>query len=162
MAGPPLPGKVNYISGKDPSKWQIGLPTYGRATYPDIYPGIDVVYYGNQEQLEFDLVVKPGADPNAIRMKIKGAEKLSLDRDGALRIADGLRIELPKIYQEINGARKTVSGHYALASRGEIAFRVDAYDKTRPLVVDPTLVYASCLGGGVARPPATRLHSTAR
>ena len=148
VAGPQLPGKVNYISGKDPAKWQLGLPTYGHVTYPDVYPGIDVVYYGNQEQFEFDLVVKPGADPNAIRMKVGGAEKLSLDPAGQLHIAGGLRIELPKIYQEINGARKSVAGHYALVSRGEIAFQLDAYDKTRPLVVDPTLVYSSYLGGG--------------
>jgi hypothetical protein len=67
-----LPGKVNYILGNDPRNWQIGLPTWARVTYPDTYPGIDVIYYGSQQQLEFDLVVKLGADPGSIRMKIEG------------------------------------------------------------------------------------------
>ena len=75
VPGSELPGKVNYIHGNDPRKWQIGLPTYARVTYPDTYPGIDVVYYGNRQQLEFHLVVRPGANPEAIRPQVGGAGK---------------------------------------------------------------------------------------
>jgi len=115
VPGSELPGKV---------KWQIGLPTYARVTYPNTYPGIDVVYYGNQQQLEFDLVVKPDADSEAIPLKVEGAGKLSIDSSGALNpgeAAGGLRIALPRIYQEVNGARKSVAGHYGIVSRYEVA-----------------------------------------
>ncbi len=149
--GPQLPGKVNYIHGNDPKRWRIGLPTWERVRYSDIYPGIDVVYYGNQQQLEFDLVLKPGADPQAIRMKIGGGSKLSLDDSGALRIetagADDLKIELPNIYQEVDGKKKSVSGRYAIQGRDEVAFQVDSYDRARPLVIDPTIVYSTLFGG---------------
>ena len=79
--GQELPGKVNYIRGNDPRQWQLGLPTFERVTYSDVYPGIDLVYYGNQRQLEFDLVLKPGANPGQVRMKFAGAQKVLLGRD---------------------------------------------------------------------------------
>ncbi|HEY4087365.1 MAG TPA: SBBP repeat-containing protein, partial [Bryobacteraceae bacterium] len=151
VPGRKLSGVVNYITGNDPHKWQIGLPTVDRVTYPAVYPGIDVVYYGNQQQLEFDLVVKPGADPRAIRMKIRGGGKLSINPDGALRVddLDGLRISLPKIYQEANGARKNIAGHFSLRGTDEVAFRIDAWDRTRPLIIDPAIVYSRLLTGGL-------------
>jgi hypothetical protein len=98
IPGAELPGKVNYILGNDPAKWQTGLPTYRRLTWPDIYPGIDVVYYGNQRQLEFDFVVKPGANPNAIKMRIAGGARLTIDASGAIKIdgTDGLHIPLSR------------------------------------------------------------------
>ena len=149
--GPQLPGKVNYIHGDDPKRWRIGLTTWERVRYPDVYPGIDVVYYGNQQQLEFDLVLKPGADPQAIRMKIGGGSKLSIDDSGALIIntagADDLKIQLPKIYQEVNGKKKTISGRYAIQGRDEVAFHLDSYDRARPLVIDPTIVYSTLFAG---------------
>ena len=146
VAGPELPGKVNYYVGNDPKKWETGLPTYSRITYPDVYPGIDVTYYGNQQQLEFDLIVKPGADPESIRLKVEGAEKLSIDDSGAIDLGE-LRVALPQIYQEIDGAKKTVAGHYALAGRDEVAFRIDSWDHTQPLVIDPTLAFSTLFGG---------------
>ncbi len=151
IPGPEVPGKINYIRGNDPRKWQIGLSSYERVTYPDTYPGIDVVYYGNQQQLEFDLVVKPGADPEAIRLKVAGTDKLSIDGSGALVLGEAaasLRVALPQIYQEVNGAKKNVRGHYAIAGRNEVAFRVDPWDHTRPLVIDPTITYSALFGGG--------------
>jgi Beta-propeller repeat/S-layer homology domain len=150
VPGAKLPGKVNYILGEDPRKWQTGLPTYGLVTYPNTYPGIDVVYHGNQQQLEFDLVVRPGADPRAIRMKIKGGSGLSIDASGALVVGDStgdLRIALPETYQDVNGTRKSISGHYSLHGRDEVVFNVDRYDRNRPLVIDPTIVYSTLLGG---------------
>ena len=151
IPGPELPGKINYIRGNDPKKWQIGIPTYDRITYANTYPGIDVVYYGNGQQLEFDLVVKPGADPEAIRLKLEGARRLSIDGDGALVLGDagGLKIALPRIYQEVNGAKKSVPGHYAIVARDEVAFRIDPWDHTRPLVIDPSIVYSTLFGGGL-------------
>ncbi len=151
VPGEELPGKVNLIYGNDPRMWKLGLPTYGKVTYRDVYPGTDVVYYGNQSQLEFDLVLKAGADPDAIRMKVGGARKLSVDASGALVIGDGsgdLRVALPRIYQEAGGTRKNISGHYAIHGRDEVAFSVDPYDRSRELVIDPTIVYSTLLGGG--------------
>jgi hypothetical protein len=152
VPGPALPGKVNYIRGNDPRTWELGLQTYERVTYPDTYPGIDVVYYGNQQQLEFDLVVKPGADPEAIRLKVGGAGKLSIDGSGALVLgeaAGGLKVALPQIYQEVNGAKKRGPGHYAIVDQDEVAFRIDPWDHTRPLVIDPAIVYSVLFGGGL-------------
>lgn len=151
VVGPELPGKVNYIRGNDPSKWQTGLKTYARVTYPNVWPGIDLAYYGNQQRLEFDFVVRPGAKTDAIRFKLQGASKLSLDGSGALRIGetDDLRIELPKIYQEIEGIEKRVAGRYSI--RGdEVSFRVDPYDDSKPLVIDPAITYSALLGGGLS------------
>ena len=152
VPGRKLSGVVNYITGNDPQKWQIGLATVDRVTYPEVYPGIDVVYYGNQQQLEFDLVVKPGADPRAIRMKVRGGGRLSIDSDGALEVGsvEGLRIALPKIYQDVNGGRKNIAGHFSIRGTDEVAFHVDAWDRTRPLIIDPTIVYSTLLGGALS------------
>jgi hypothetical protein len=148
-----LPGKINYIHGNDPRQWRMGLPSWERVRYSGIYPGIDVVYYGNQQQLEFDLVLKAGADPRSIRLKVGGGSKLAIDDLGALRIGTGgvddLKIELPNIYQEIGGRKRHVSGRYAIVGRNEVVFHVDSYDRTRSLVIDPTIVYSTMFGGGL-------------
>jgi len=149
VPGPELPGKINYIRGNDPRKWRIGLSTFEKVTYPDTYPGIDVVYYGNQQQLEFDLLVKPGADPDAVRLKVGGAETLSIDDSGALILGSGLRVALPRIYQEANGEKKSIPGRYAIVGRDQVAFRVDPWDRTLPLTIDPTVVYSTMFGGGL-------------
>jgi uncharacterized protein (TIGR03437 family) len=147
VPGTELPGKVNYYLGNDPRKWEIGLSTYANVTYPSVYPGVDVVYYGNQQHLEFDLAVKPGGDPGRIRMKITGTDKLAIDPSGALDLGDSLRIELPKIYQEDAGIKVPVSGHYAIHGK-EVGFEVESWDRTRPLVIDPTIVYSALLDTG--------------
>jgi len=87
--GPELPGKINVIRGNDPRKWQLGLSTYERVSWAGVYPGIDVVYYGNQQQLEYDFVVSPGADPRTIRMRFTGAERLELNAQGELEVYAG-------------------------------------------------------------------------
>ena len=151
IAGDELLGKVNYMHGRDPNQWKLGLPTYGRVTYQGIYPKMDVSYYGNQQQLEFDVVLQPGADLNHIRIKFGGTKGLALEKDGSLLIhsaAGDLRVPLPAIYQKIGQERRAVPGHYRLLAKGEVGFRVDGYDKTKPLVIDPTIVYAGLIGGG--------------
>ena len=152
-AGPELPGKVNYLRGQDPRQWRLGLATYSSVSYRDIYPSIDVVYRGNQRQMEFDLVLRPGADPRQIRLKFAGARGLRLDSDGSLIVrtaAGDLRIALPVVYQEVAGARETIQGRYRLLPDQEAGFRLDAYDHSKPLVIDPTIVYASLIGGGTS------------
>src|ERR1035441_3976895 len=143
-AGPELPGKVNYLHGNDPKQWRLGLSTYDSVSYREIYPAIDVVYRGNQRQMEFDLVLRPGADPKRIRLKFDGARELTLDAEGALVVhsaAGDLRIPLPVIYQEVAGARKTIQGRYGLLPNHEVGFRLDAYAHSSPstATASPTL-----------------------
>jgi hypothetical protein len=126
------------------------VPTYDKVTYREVYPGIDVVFYGNGQQMEFDLVVRPGADPEAIRLKVGGAGRLSIDASGGLVAGDGLSVALPQIYQEVNGAKKSVPGRYSIVGQDEVTFRIDPWDHARPLVIDPTIVYSAIFGGGLS------------
>ncbi len=145
-----LPGKANYFIGNDPKKWRSNVPLYAKVRYREVYPGVDLVYHGNQQQLEHDFVVAPGADPRSIMLNLAGAEKLSLDPQGALLLAvkDGeLRLDKPHIYQEVDGARREIAGGYILKDAKQVGFQVAAYDATRPLIIDPTLFYSTYLGG---------------
>ena len=145
-----LPGKANYFIGNDSAKWRTSVPTYARVRYANLYPGIDLVYYGNQRQLEYDFVVAPGADPAPIRMGIAGAQKISVDVEGRLVVQTNsgeVRWDKPRIYQEVNGKRREVNGRYALHGKHEVRFEVAAYDKSKSLVIDPTLVYSTYLAG---------------
>ena len=145
-----LPGKSNYLIGNDRSKWHTNIPHYAKVKYEDIYPGIDLVYYGNQRQLEYDFVVAPGADPNTIRLSFEGAETIALDDDGnlSLRLNGGeVLFRAPLIYQEVDGERREIAGSYALDGQGEVGFQVAAYDASLPLIIDPVLVYSTYIGG---------------
>ena len=145
-----LPGKVNYFLGNDPGKWRTNVPTYAAVKVHDIYPGIDVSYYGNQRQLESDFVVAPGVDPKAIVLRFRGSDKLEVDANGDLvaHLKDGeIRQKKPFIYQEADGHRQEISGGYLLESNDRVAFQLGAYDVSRPLIIDPVLVYSTFLGG---------------
>src|SRR5262245_50899800 len=145
-----LPGKVNYFVGDDPAQWRTNVPTYAKVRYESIYPGVDLIYYGNQRQFEYDFVVAPGADPGIITLAFEGPENLVLDPQGDLlfQIGDGeLRLQKPLVYQEIAGSRKIVAANYILKSQNRVGVQVAAYDPTRPLVIDPVLVYSTYLGG---------------
>ncbi len=112
-----LPGKSNYFVGNDPSQWRTNVPQYRKVKYEQVYPGVDLVYYGNQRQLEYDFIVAPGADPKAIRLDVKGAKKLAVDAEGALvlHIAGGeVRMRKPLVYQEVSGGRREVPGRFVL------------------------------------------------
>lgn len=149
----PLPGRVNYFIGADAAQWRANVPTYASVKYTAVYPGIDLVYYGNQQQLEYDFIVAPGADPQAIRLDFEGAEQIEIDAQGelALHLANGtLRQRKPVIYQEVNGARKEVAGSYVRTGEQQIGFQLGEYDRRLPLVIDPILSYSTYLGGGAA------------
>jgi hypothetical protein len=146
-----LPGKVNYFVGSDPARWRTNVPTYAKVHYREVYPGIDLVYYGNQRQLEYDFVVAPGADQRSIVLDFQGADRLEVNADGelVLHLAGGvLRQRKPVIYQEVNGIRREVAGGYVLQGANRVGFHVAAYDRSRPLVIDPVLAYSTYLGGG--------------
>lgn len=146
----PQAGKVNYFIGKDPKKWQTNIPTYSQVRYKSIYPGIDLVYYGNQARVEHDFVLAPGADPNQIQLDVKGADRLSLAANGDLVLSKGndeVRLQAPIVYQEFHGMQVPISGAYTLQNSNRVSFSLSAYDKTLPLVIDPVLVYGTFLGG---------------
>ena len=146
----PLPGKSNYFTGSDRSAWVRNVPQYGRVEYADVYPGIDMVFYGNQRLLEYDMVVGAGADPGRIRIKFHGQQKLRVDESGDLILSAGgseIRQRKPVLHQSTGGEKKSVDGRYVLLSADEVGFEVAAYDKTSALVIDPVLVYSTYLGG---------------
>jgi hypothetical protein len=145
-----LPGKSNYFIGNDPTKWRVDVPSYARVSYEDIYEGVDLVYYGNQRQLENDFVVAPGVDPRVIAMEFGGAKEIAIGKAGdlLLQTADGqVQMQKPVVYQLIAGTRHEVAGNYVLRNRETVGFEIAAYDHTAPLVIDPVLVYSTFLGG---------------
>jgi len=161
-----LPGKVNYFSGKDPAQWQTNIPTFARVQYSEVYPGINLTYYGNQSQLEYDLVVQPGADPNQIKLAFEGTDDIHIDTAGDLILqTNGGKVRLlkPEVYQEIDGVKKGVPVRYVLGKKDAdhpqaapearavvgsvVGFRLAAYDRARPLIIDPVLSYSTYLGG---------------
>jgi hypothetical protein len=144
-----LEGHSDYYIGKDQSKWRQNVPNYARVKYDSIYPGVDLIYYGNQRQLEYDYVVAPGADPNSIRLAIQGARKLSIDANGDLLLETQHGIisqRKPVIYQQIDGTRHEVAGSFLLHGN-RVSFKVGDYDHSKELVIDPSLVFLTYLGG---------------
>jgi hypothetical protein len=149
VGGDKLPGRVNYYLGNDATKWRTNVPTYAKVHCQDVYAGVDLVYYGDQGRLEYDFVIAPRAEPKAIKLRFEGAGKPEVDAAGnlVLRLAAGEVVQhAPRIYQEIDGGQRAVQGGYVVAGE-EVGFQVAAYDATKPLVIDPYLVYSTFLGG---------------
>ncbi len=145
-----LPGRSNYLIGRDHSKWRTNVPRYAKVRYEEIYSGIDLVFYGQQRQLEYDFIIAPGADPKAIALRFEGATQLGIDDNGelVLHTPDGeLRLRRPLLYQAIDGVRHEVQGKYVLDEHRWLGFEVANYDTGRPLIIDPVLSYATYLGG---------------
>ena len=145
-----LPGKVNYVIGKDRTKWRTDIATFGKVRYANVYPGIDLVYYGTGRQLEFDFILKPGARPEKILMDFKGAESLTVSPEGDLviRVPGGeLRQLKPVVYQETPEGKKLLDGTFVPAGVHKVGFRVSGYNKSKTLSIDPVLKYSSFLGG---------------
>jgi sugar lactone lactonase YvrE len=129
----------------------IGVPNFAKVRVTGVYPGIDLIYYGNQTRLEYDFVVSPGADPQQIRMRFDGITSLHIDTVGNLVLsttAGELTQERPVIYQMVDGVRRAIPGRFEVGARTTVAFRIDSYDRSIPLVIDPVLDYSSFLGGG--------------
>src|SRR5665213_747124 len=145
-----LPGISNYFIGKDPGQWQTNVKQYSQVTAHEVYPGIDMVYYGKQGSMEYDFHVKPGADPKAIRIQHMGADSATVDDQGNLQLAigdKGVRFKPPTVYQEDEGVTTIVSGKYVTTGTNEIGFEIGDYDKTKTLVIDPALDYSTYFGG---------------
>ena len=146
----PLPGKVNYFLGPDPTSWRTDIPTYSKVQLDNVYPGVNLVYYGNQGQLEYDFVVAPGADPRSIAVHYDGIAGASLDADGNLVLSTSggnVVMHRPVLYQEIGGAHRDVQGSFDLRGPNEVSFQVGTYDHAQPLIIDPILVYSTYFGG---------------
>jgi hypothetical protein len=144
------PGKSNYFLGSDRSKWIANVAHYGNVSYKDAYPGIDVVYSGNQRNLQYDFVVKPGADPNQIRIAYQGSSRFALNAQGDLELqtpAGQTVAHKPLVYQTIGNQRKAVRGDYVLTAKNEVGFKIGSYDTTQPLVIDPTVTVLTFVGG---------------
>jgi hypothetical protein len=150
------PGKANYFTGRDASKWQRNVPMYGKVRLQGVYPGVDLVYYGRQGQLEYDFVVAPGADASAIRWGFDGAKpELAANGDLLLPVinakggaSDQIRLNKPAVYQVKDGVREPVDGSFEVAKNGQAGFKLGAYDKSRELIIDPTLMFMGAIGTG--------------
>ena len=158
-----LPGVANYYIGNDKAKWHSNVPTFAKVKYEEVYPGVDLVYYGNQRQLEYDFVVAPGADAKQVRLHFAGAEKLQLNADGDLTVIaknGEISFHKPVVYQlkggqldagqrvdESGSQRDLVDGRFVLLAGNEVRFKLGDYDRSRAVVIDPVLVYSTYLGG---------------
>jgi uncharacterized protein (TIGR03437 family) len=143
------PGRSNYFIGNDPRRWRTDIPHFAKLRQRAVYPGIDLLYYGQQQQLEYDFVVAPGAEPSTIRLRFAGAQKIELDPAGNLLLhtnAGVVRHQRPVIYQEVNGSRRQVEGGFVIRRWDEVGFKVAAWERRLPLVIDPVLSYAAALG----------------
>jgi len=144
-----LPGKVNYLIGNDPKAWHTDIPIYSQVRSKQVYPGVDMLFHGDDRQLEYDFVVSPSADPSQISLHIEGA-KPELDRDGNLVLrtpSDQIVMHKPVVYQPAGLQRVPVEGGFVLRANHDVSFQLATYDRSQPLVIDPAITYATFLGG---------------
>jgi hypothetical protein len=149
-----LAGTSNYFIGNDAAKWRTSVPTYAKVKYEGIYPGIDLLYYGNQRQLEYDFIVAPGANPHRIAFDVRGAKHIRRDEQGDLVLTmktgeDEIRWHKPVVYQQKDGTRQEIAAHYVITDTNRVRFELAKYDASRPLYIDP-LIYSTYLGGSLA------------
>jgi uncharacterized repeat protein (TIGR01451 family) len=149
VGGDQLPGMSNYFIGNDPKKWHTGIPQYAGVHYQDVYPGIDLVFYGSQGHLEYDFKVAPGADPAQAELQFDGAAKLQLSGGDLILkgTSAGLRLHAPHIYQKRGARQQPVEGRFVLRAANRVGFEIGAYDRSRELVIDPTISYSTYFGG---------------
>jgi hypothetical protein len=146
----PLPSKTNYFLGNDPRQWHTNVANFEGVEYRGVYSGVDVVFHGNQQRLEYDFVVAPGADPHAIALDVEGTKRMHMTPRGDMVLGVGqseLELEKPVVYQEVQGQRHEVAGNFELRGPHRIGFSLGPYDHTQPLVIDPVLGYSTYLGG---------------
>lgn len=147
----PLPGKINYLIGRDPSRWQPNLPTYARVRYGELYPGVDAVFYGREGEIEYDLILSPGTSPGKISFALDGAKQIKLAANGdlVLSLENGrskVRQLKPTVYQQVNGTRRLLAARYVIRRDKTVGFEVTGYDRKLPLVIDPRLAYSTYIG----------------
>ena len=145
-----LPGRVSYLIGSDPSHWRTDIPTYSSVGYRGIYPGIDIAYAGEQGRLEYDFTVAPGADPAQIAMTFTGVTSVATNRAGDLVLDTSAGVVLhhrPRLFQHIGSGVRAVPGGFVLRGGGVVGFSAGTYDRSLPLIIDPTIVYTTYLGG---------------
>jgi len=147
-----LPGKTNYFIGNDPHQWRSGVPQFAGVRYESVYPGIDLVFYGNQGQLEYDFRVAPGSDPSRAELQFDGASQLEL-KDGDLVVTAEkkdnavVRLRAPQVYQDRGDHRNKITGRFVLRADNRVGFEIGAYDHSRELVIDPVLQFSTYFGG---------------
>jgi hypothetical protein len=142
-------GRKNYLVGNDRSRWQRDIPMYGKVKYSAVYPGIDLLYYGNQERLEYDFVVAPGADPTAIQFQLDGPDQVGVDEHGDLVLKLGageFRLHQPVAYQAKGQSKDMVKAAYKVAGK-QVSIKLGDYDRSKELVIDPILSYSTFIGG---------------
>ncbi|MCH8318627.1 MAG: SBBP repeat-containing protein, partial [Bacteroidetes bacterium] len=144
-------GISNYFIGNDPAQWRSHIPHYKKVKYQQVYPGIDIIYYGNQRKLEYDFVVAPGADPENILIGFDGAEHITINKAGdlVLQLSENKEViqKAPFIYQTIDGKEVKIEGHYVKKGKYKVGFEVGNYDTDQPLIIDPVVFYSTFLGG---------------
>ncbi|HEY3618872.1 MAG TPA: SBBP repeat-containing protein, partial [Candidatus Sulfotelmatobacter sp.] len=149
-AGSQLPGRSNYFIGNDPSQWHANVAQYARISYRDVYPGVNMAFYGVQKQLEFDFIVAPGASTAPIRLGVSGANRMTTDNSGNLILtssAGDVLLHKPVAYQQKDGARQPVDARFVVQTHNQVSFELGNYDRSRELVIDPAVSYATYLGG---------------
>jgi hypothetical protein len=148
----PRRGTANYLVG-DASRWRRGVATYGRVSYRDVYRGIDLSYHAQRGPLEYDFDVAPGADPSRIGIELRGARALRIDERGRLVVKLAHRTlvqDAPRVYQLRDGTRRAVAGRYELRGPRGVGFAIGPYDRSAPLVIDPTIRWSTYLGGSAS------------
>ncbi len=148
-----LPGKVNYFRGNDPNKWAANIPTFAKVVYREVFDGVDLIYYGNQGRLEYDFIVAPGAESNAIQLAFTGARGMHVDNpsgDLVLKMGQGtedVRFQKPVAYQEEANGRHLITVNFVVDSQHRVRFQLGPYDHNQTLLIDPTVTYSTYLGG---------------
>jgi hypothetical protein len=147
-----LPGKSNYFIGNNPAQWHRDIPQFARVRYHDVYPGIDLVYYGNQGRLEYDFVVAPDSDPTQVALRFQGIATPTIDPQGDLvlpALGSALRLQAPRVYQKVGTERRPIASRFELRGpdKNEVGFEIGTYDRSQTLIIDPVLVYSTYLGG---------------
>jgi hypothetical protein len=166
LAQQPMEGRVNYFIGNDSSKWHTDIPTFGKVGFHRVYPGVDVVYYGNQQHLEYDFVVAPHADPKQIQLHFAGAQGVRVNAAGDLVVRTKgreLTWRKPTVYQQNGTGKHAIAARFRLRrlpnGQADVSFALGHYDTARPLVVDPVLLYSSRLQSAYGGGPALAVDS---
>jgi hypothetical protein len=147
----PLAGTSNYFVGRDPSRWRTGIRNYAEVKYADVYPGVDLIYYGNGKKFEYDFNVASGADTRAIQMSIEGADDIGIDGDGNIVVkvsGRSVTMRKPQAYQEIGAVRREVAASYVLDRKSQhVSFDLVGFDANLPVIIDPVVEYSTYVGG---------------